>query len=104
MKHYSELYSVERYLDDTFRLPSLPEMTELDIEPSIAELSQASDDVSSGKVPGNDAIPAELLKLNKDAILLLIYCRREGVVQHDMRGASKITLYKNKGDKGDCNN
>ena len=42
MEHYSELYLVELYLDDTVPLPSLPELTELDFEPSIAELSQAS--------------------------------------------------------------
>ena len=109
MEHYSELYSVERHLDDTVRLPSLFERTELDIETSIAELILAIYDLSSGKALGNDAIPAELVKLSKAAILphlhqLLIYCWREGVVQHDMRDANIITLYKNKGDKEVCSN
>lgn len=109
VEHYSDLYSAEHHLDETLQLPSLPELTDLDAEPSIAELSGAIDDLSTGKAPGSDAIPAELLKTNKDALLprlhqLLIQCWREGTVPHDMRTANIVTMYKNKGDKGDCNN
>lgn len=107
IEHYSDLYLEERRLDITLQLPSLPEMTEL--EPSIAELSKAIDDLFSGKAPGNDAIPAERLKMNKLVILpdlqqILIYCWRVSVVPHDIRNATIITLHKNKGGKGDCNN
>ena len=31
-------------------------------------------------------------------------CWREGEVPQDMRDANRVTLYKNKGDWGDCNN
>ena len=80
-------------------------MTELDVEPRIAEVSKAIDDLSSGKAPGNNAIPAELLKMNKETILphlhqLLIYCWRVGIVPHDMRNNHAVY----KGGKGDCNN
>lgn len=109
IEHYSDLYSEERHLDDTVPLNSLPEMTELDIEPTMDELSRALEQLSSGKAPGTDAIPAELLKLNKNAILphlhrLLTQCWRDGVVPSAMKDANIITLYKQKGDKGDCNN
>ena len=109
IEHYSDLYSVERHLDQNVQLPSLPVMAELDDEPSIDELSKAIDVLSSGKAPGSDAIPAELLKRNKAAIIphlhqLLVTCWRNGTIPHEMRNASIITLYKNKGDKGDCNN
>lgn len=35
---------------------------------------------------------------------LLLQCWEEGTVLQDMRDANVITLYKNKGDRGDCNN
>ena len=35
---------------------------------------------------------------------LLLQCWEEGSVPQDMRDANIITLYKNKGDRSDCNN
>ena len=84
-------------------------MYELDDEPTEHELSEAINGLTSGKAPGNDNIPAEAIKENKDVLLphlhkLLIQCWREGKVPYEMRDSSIVTLYKNKGDKGDCNN
>lgn len=109
VEHYSDLYSVERQLDDDVHLPTFPTLHNLDTDPSLEELSKAIDDLSNGKAPGTDAIPAELLKSNKDTLLpnlyqLLLACWHKGCIPHDMRNANIITLYKNKGDKGDCNN
>ena len=77
--------------------------------PILDELAKAIDKLSSGKSPGNDRIPAEVLKENRDVLLpylykLLIICWRQGEIPHDMRDDKIVTLYKNKGDKGDCNN
>ena len=84
-------------------------MDELDSEPSVEELSKAIDSLASGKAPGNDGIPPELIKHCKTTLLLplhevLCQCWQEGTVPQDMRDSRIITLYKNKGDRNDCNN
>ena len=111
VEHYSSLYSEDADVsqDGLDALPSLPTMEELDEEPSLAELEKAIDGLKSGKAPGADGIPPEVLKCGKDVLLphlhkLLIHCWREGIIPQDMRNANIVTLYKNKGDKGDCNN
>ena len=40
----------------------LPTMDELDSEPSVEDLRKAIDSLASGKAPGNDGIPPELIK------------------------------------------
>ena len=84
-------------------------MTELDTEPTEDDLSKAIDSLKHGKAPGKDAIPLEVIKHGKSALLhhlrvLLLLCWKEGTVPQDMRYANILTLYKNKGDRSDCNN
>ena len=84
-------------------------MEELDIEPTLEELSKAIDSLASGKAPGNDGIPQDLLKHCKTTLLhslhvLLCQCSQEGAVLQGMRDAKIITLFKNKGERNDCNN
>ncbi|XP_060792978.1 uncharacterized protein LOC132896259 [Neoarius graeffei] len=90
VEHYSDLYSVERHFEDHVPLISLSEMSELDTMPTIEELSKGIDQLTCGKAPGTDAIPAELLKLNKAAILphlyqLLILCWQEETISSEGR-------------------
>ena len=90
-------------------LPNLSQMADLDEKPTLKELSDAIDYLSTGKAPGSDNIPSEILRDLKGPLILhlydlLIQCWEEGEIPHDMRDAKIITLYKNKGDKGDCNN
>ena len=84
-------------------------MEELDALPTKEELSKAINELSSGKAPGNDGIPVEVLKSGKPTLLeplhtLLCKCWKEGHIPQDLRDANIVTLYKNKGDRGDCNN
>ncbi|ROT60751.1 hypothetical protein C7M84_021675 [Penaeus vannamei] len=111
VEHYSELYSRENAVteDALDAIECLPELEELDSEPTIEELSKALDSLSAGKAPGNDGIPAEVLKCCKETLInelheILCLCWREGEVPQDMRDANIITLYKNKGERSDCNN
>ena len=111
IEHYSSLYSKERDVCPTLEneIPQLPVMCELDDEPSIEELREAIEDLSIGKSTGSDNIPAEILKYNRDTITphlhqLLLACWKHKEIPQNMRDANIITLYKNKGDKGDCNN
>eukprot|EP00064_Thunnus_orientalis_P014087 superscaffoldBa00002400_g14128 len=66
--------------------------------------------LACGKAPGNNGIPPEVIKAGKNSALLnhlhelLLQCWEEGTVPQDMHDANIITLYKNKGDCGDCNN
>ena len=60
-------------------------------------------------VPGCDSIPPEVIKCAKLVLLqhlhqLLCLCWNEGAVPQEMRDAAIVTLYKNKGDRSDCNN
>ena len=90
-------------------IPSLPVMEELDTPPTEEELRKAIDSLARGKAPGGDGILAEVLQCTKSTLLhhlyeLLCQCWEEGYVPQDMRDASIVTLYKNKGDRSDCNN
>ena len=84
-------------------------MEELDTEPTLEELSKAIDILVSGKASGSDGIPPDLLKHCKTTLLhslhvLLCQCWQEGAVPQDMWDAKIITLFKNKGERSDCNN
>ncbi|XP_063605235.1 uncharacterized protein LOC134780428 [Penaeus indicus] len=111
VEHYSELYSRETVVTDAAldATDDLPVMEELDQVPTLDELSKAIDMLPSGKAPGSDSIPAQVIKGGKPALLqplydLLCLCWKEGAVPQDMRDASIVTLFKNKGDRSDCNN
>ena len=111
VEHYLELYSTQNMVTDAAldALPSLTVMEELDALPTEEELSKAIDCLTCGKAPGKDGIPPEVLKSGKPTLLrhlheLLCLCWEKGHVPQDMRDANIVTLYKNKGDRGDCNN
>ena len=108
VEHYSELYSRQTVVTNAAlnALRDLPMMEELDNEPTIEDLSKAIDSLSCGKAPGCDSIPPEVIKCAKPALLhqVLCLCWNEGTVPQEMRDATIVTLYKNKGDRSDCNN
>ena len=90
-------------------MESLSIMDENDSEPTLEDINQALDQLSSDKAHGKDVIPVEVIKCAKRTLLkelheILYQCWREGEVPQDMRDANIVTLYKNKGDRGDCNN
>ncbi len=109
VEHYLELYATQKIVSDTAlnAIPELPVLDELDTEPT-EELRKIIDCLSTGKAPGEDGIPPEIMKSRKDALLqdlleLLCLCWREGAVPKDMRNAKIVTIYKNKGDCSNCN-
>ncbi|XP_047489149.1 uncharacterized protein LOC125039353 [Penaeus chinensis] len=111
VEHYLELYAMQNVVTDAALAdtPDLPVTEELDALPTKEELSKAISNLSSGKAPGIDSIPAEVLNSGKPALLeplhtLLCKCWEKGYIPQDMRDANIVTLYKNKGDKRDCNN
>ena len=111
VEHYSDLYSRENTVAPSAldAVECLPVMEELDAEPTAEELSKAIDSLASGKAPGSDGIPPDLVKHCRTSLLhplheVLRQCWHEGAVPQDMRDAKIITLYKNKGERSDCNN
>ena len=59
VEHNTELYARENVTEDTMNaIECLPELEELDREPTIDEFSEALDSLASGKAPGKDGIPA----------------------------------------------
>ena len=110
VEHYFQLYSTENVVADAVldAICQLPVMQELDEKPTEEELRKAIDCLSTGKAPGEDGIPGEVIKAGKEELIedlneLLCLCWKEGSVPQDMRDAKIVTLYKNKGDRSDCN-
>ena len=111
VEHYLDIYSRESSVaqEALDSIEDVPILEELDSEPTVEELSKAIDAQASGKAPDEDGIPPEVIKCYKPALLEPLHeplCLRwrEGKVPQDMRNAKIITLYKNKGDRSDCNN
>ena len=71
VEHYTELYARENVVteDALNAIECLPELEELDREPTIDEVSEALDSLASGKAPGKDGIPAEVLKCCKEILI-----------------------------------
>ena len=110
-EHYSELYSTPSSVSDSAlaNMEQLSILHELDELPTKEDLSKAIDKLAPGKAPGSDEIPPDLIKQCKTVLLEPLYdqlckCWVEGEVPQDMRDTKIVTLYKNKGDRSDCNN
>ena len=87
-EHCQELYSREITVTD-WAVESnctLPILEELDVHPSVEELSKAINSLACSKVPGKDGIPPEVNKAGKQTALLhhlyevLLQCWEEGTV------------------------
>ena len=111
VEHYLELCSTLNIVTDTAlnALPGLPVIEELDNTPTLGQLSIAIDGLSCGKAPEKDDIPPEVLKHGKQTIPhplheILCLCWEQGHIPQGMIDTNIVTLYKNKGDRSDCNN
>ena len=111
VEYYLELYATKTHVARSAldSLPDLPILEELDALPTMEELDKALNALASGKAPGADGIPSEVLKIGKPILMqplyeLLCLCWENGYIPQDMRDAITVTLYKNKGDCSDCNN
>ena len=85
--HYSELYSRMNVVSEEalMAMESLSTMDELDSEPTLEEINQALDQLSSSKAPEKDGISAEIIKCAKGTLLKKLHeticpCWREGKV------------------------
>jgi hypothetical protein len=90
-------------------LPQVRTNEELDSQPSLPELEKAIEQLSNGKAPGADGIPAEIFKLlggRTKAKLLKLFQTMwdQGTIPQDFKDTSVIHLYKRKGNRHVCDN
>ena len=91
------------------RLPQIECNVLLDEFPTVMETRKAVQQLSSGKAPGADAIPAKVYKAGglpmAEKLTELFHCmwRKEAIPQ-EFKDASIILLYKRKGNPQVCDN
>nr|VZI05408.1 unnamed protein product [Spirometra erinaceieuropaei] len=91
------------------RLPQVETNVDLDLPPSLQETIRAVQQLSSGKAPGSDVIPAEVYKHGGPRLMdhLTVLCQamwRQGLVPQDLKDATIVNLYKRKGNRQVCDN
>nr|VZH99100.1 unnamed protein product [Spirometra erinaceieuropaei] len=91
------------------RLPQVATNADLDLPPSLQETIRAVQQLSSGKAPGSDAIPAEVYKhggpLLMDHLTALFQeMWRQSEVPQDFKDATIVHLHKRKGNRQVCDN
>nr|VZH97729.1 unnamed protein product [Spirometra erinaceieuropaei] len=91
------------------RLPQVETSVDLDLPPSLHETIRAVQQLSSGKAPGSDAIPAEVYKHGGPQLMdhlpaLFQEMWRQGEVPQDFKDATIVHLYKRKGNRQVCDN
>ncbi|XP_014788758.1 uncharacterized protein LOC106882555 [Octopus bimaculoides] len=111
VEHYSELYAKKKNISDNTldTVEHLPVVEESDALPTAEGLSRAIDGLPTGKTLGLDGSSPEKIRCASRVLLsnlLKLLCQywEDGSVLQDMRDCNIVTLYKNKGDKSDCNN
>nr|VZH90231.1 unnamed protein product [Spirometra erinaceieuropaei] len=91
------------------RLPQVETNVDLDLPPSPQETIRVVKQLSSGKAPGSDAIPAEVYKHGGPQLMdhltaLFQEMWRQGEVPQDFKDATVVHLYKRKGNRQVCDN
>ncbi|BHF80615.1 hypothetical protein SprV_0702374300 [Sparganum proliferum] len=91
------------------RLPQVETNADLDLPPSLQETIRAVQQLSGGKAPGSDAIPADVYKhggpqLMDHLTVLFQEMWRQGEVPQDFKDATIVHLYKRKGNRQICDN
>ncbi|KAI4825265.1 hypothetical protein KUCAC02_020952, partial [Chaenocephalus aceratus] len=110
-EHFGTLLNQDSDADPTVLddLPTLPPMHNLDQPPTFLEVLSAIRSLKNNKSPGNDNIPAELLKQGGYLCTRALHKYITKVwadenVPQQWRDANVVTIYKNKGDKAVCGN
>lgn len=90
-------------------VPQRAILEELDDPPSVTETMKAIKQMSAGKSPGMDSIPAEIYKHGGKVLAirlteLFVSIWEHGLMPQEFKDALIIHLYKNKGDRRCCDN
>nr|VZI33816.1 unnamed protein product [Spirometra erinaceieuropaei] len=91
------------------RMPQVEINTDLDLSQPLQETIRAVQQLSSGKAPGSDAIPAEVYKHGGPQLMdhlnaLFQEMWRQGEVPQDFKDATIVHLYRRNGNRQVCDN
>ncbi|XP_059845805.1 uncharacterized protein LOC132405118 [Hypanus sabinus] len=91
------------------RIPQVDIASAMDDPPAVAEVTKAVSQLSSGKVPGVDAIPAEIYKAGGPVLIeklaeLFRSFWKEGSIPQQLKDTSIVYLYKRKVHRQVCDN
>uniref|UniRef100_A0A5F8GJ83 Reverse transcriptase domain-containing protein n=1 Tax=Monodelphis domestica TaxID=13616 RepID=A0A5F8GJ83_MONDO len=110
-EHISQLLNRPSSVDQSAldQIPQNHPIEQPDVPPSIEEVQKAIKQMSAGKAPGKDGIPTEVYKaLTGKALqafhIVLTSIWEEEDMHPELRDASIIALYKNKGSRAACDN
>lgn len=110
-EHFSSVLNTTSIVDEELinNLPQRPILEGLSVAPPIAEVKKAIKQLTNGKSPGNDGIPAEIYKCGSNLLVtklseLFSLVWESGSVPQEFKDASIIHLYKHKGKKCECDN
>ena len=108
--HFSQLLNIPGELDEEAKdnIEQKEIVTSLDDPPNLGEILTAISNISEGKAPGRDGIPAEIWKYGGNRLTeclqkLVEMIWETGKVPQDWKDADIIPIFK-KGDKRDCGN
>jgi len=108
--HGSSIYSQPAHVrcSALSSLQQLPVLQELDNPFTMEDVKLAIRGIKNKKSPGQDCIPRDFEKCGKPLLTVLFCiftkCWNRRCLPDDFRDTNIITLYKNKGDRRDCNN
>ncbi|KAL8563736.1 hypothetical protein ACOMHN_063504 [Nucella lapillus] len=110
-KHFGSVLNRPAVINDEAiaRLPQVAINTELDAQPSYEEVNKAIKQMTTGKAPGPDAIPAEVYKTGGETIrnqltsLFQSMWKQEHMPQ-EFRDATIVHIYKRKENRQSCDN
>ena len=110
-EHFTDLFFNPSVVDETV-IDSLPQrdlLHRMDRIPSLDEVKSSIKQINSGKAPGLDGIPVELLKIGGEnlasAVLrLIITSWGEVPIPQDWIDGILVSIYKGKGSKSVCDN
>jgi len=91
------------------RVYEIDENRRIHMEVNLEDVRKAVKKLKKGKAPGVDGITSEMLCLGGEGVLewltrICRICLTEGVVPKDWQRAIIVSLYKGKGDRGECKN
>ena len=110
-EHFTDLFHNPSIVNQKI-IDSLPQCNivhNMDRQPTSDEVRQAIKQINSGKAPGRDGIPVDLLKVESHKMtemitVLIVDCWNGTPVPQDWIDGTLISLYKGKGDKSICGN
>lgn len=110
-EHFADLFDNPSEIDEDVmnNLTQYPVMEEMMVEPTSEELNSSMARINTGKAPGFDGIPIELITLGGENVSSQVHKHilsvwRGNDVAQDWVNAIMLPLYKGKGQKSECGN